>query len=116
MIEAGKILPTDVLSGPNHKVDEKVQNDGFLNHYVLNSSYENYEVVSTFGLKKRVHEIKAITEMKKIDTTSTIGESIVDSGQKTVTGISNLFLHPVDTLEGTVKGVGSVMNNLKPVG
>ena len=50
VIEAGKILPPDVLSGPNHKVDEKVQNDGFLNHYVLNSSYETYEVVSTFEL------------------------------------------------------------------
>ena len=110
VIEAGKILPRDVLSGPNHKVDEKVQNDGFLNHYVLKSSDETYEVVSTFELKKRVREIQAITEMKKIDTTSTVGKSIVDSGEKTVTGITNLFLHPVDTMEGTVKGVGSVYN------
>ena len=39
VLEAGKILSPDVLSGPNHKVEEKVQNDGFLNHYVLRSSY-----------------------------------------------------------------------------
>jgi hypothetical protein len=110
VVEAAKILPPDVLSGPNYTVDEKVQNDGFLNHYVLKSSYEDYEVVSTPLLKKRIREIKAITEMKQIDTTSTIGESIVDSGKETVTGISNLFLHPVDTVGGTVKGVGSVMN------
>ena len=110
VLEAGKILPPDVLSGPNHKVDEKVQNDGFLNHYVLNSSYETYEVVSTFELKKRVREIKAITQMKKIDTAGTVEKSVIDSGKKTVTGIKNLFLHPVDTVEGTVEGVGSVMN------
>jgi hypothetical protein len=103
MLEAVKLLPPDVLSGPNHKVDAQVQNDGFLNHYTLKSSYETYEVVSTFELKKRVHEIKTITEMKKIDTSSTVKASIVDSGEKTVTGITNLFLHPVDTTKGTVK-------------
>ena len=113
VLKASEILPADILSGSNHKVDENVQNDGFLNHYVLNSSYENYEVVSTFELKKRLQEIKAITEMKKIDTTGTVGESIVDSGQKTVTGITNLFLHPVGTIEGTVKGIGSVFNRAK---
>lgn len=110
VLEAGKILPSDVLSGPNHKVDGKVQNDGFLNHYVLKSNDETYDVVSTFELNKRVREIKAITEMKKIDTSGTVGKSVVDSGKKTVTGITNLFLHPVDTVEGTVKGVGSVYN------
>jgi hypothetical protein len=110
VLEAGKILPPEVLSGPHHKVDGKVQNDGFLNHYVLESSYENYAVVSTFELKKRVHEIKAITEMKKIDTTSTVGKSIVDSGEKTATGIVNLFSHPVDTMKGTVEGIGSVVD------
>ena len=110
LLKAGKILPRDVLSGPNHKVDGKVQNDGFLNHYVLKSSDETYEAVSTFELKKRVREIKAITEMKKIDTSGTVEKSVVDSGKKTVTGITNLFLHPVDTVEGTVKGVGSVYN------
>jgi len=66
--------------------------------------------VSTFELKKRIHEIKAITEMKKIDTSGTVEKSVVDSGKKTVTGIKNLFFHPVDTVEGTVEGVGSVMN------
>jgi hypothetical protein len=113
VLAAGKILPPDVLSGPHHKVDDKVQNDGFLNHYVLKSSYENYEVVSTFELKKRVHEIKAITEMKKIDTASTVSKSVVDSGEKTVAGISNLFLHPVDTMKGTAEGIGSVANRTK---
>ena len=37
----------------------------------------------------------------------------MDSGEKTVTGISNLFVHPVDTIEGSVKGVGSVFNRAK---
>ncbi len=113
VLEAVKILPPDVLSGSNHKVDAQVQNDGFLNHYALKSSYENYGVVSTFELKKRVHEIRIITEMKKIDTASTVGESIVDSGEKTVTGISNLFLKPVDTIEGSIKGIGSVAIRVK---
>lgn len=113
VLEAGKILPPDVLAGPHHKVEGKVQNDGFLNHYVLKSSYENYAVISTFELEKRVHEIKAITEMKKIDTASTVGKSVVDSGEKTATGIVNLFSHPVDTMKGTAEGIGSVVDRGK---
>jgi hypothetical protein len=48
--------------------------------------------------------------MKKIDTASTVGKSIVDSGEKTATGIVNLFSHPVDTMKGTVEGIGSVVD------
>ena len=110
VLEAGKILPSNLLSGPNHILDAQVQNDGFLNHYALKSPYENYDVFSTFELKKRVHEIKTITEMKKIHTTGTVKESIVDSGEKTVIGIRNLLLHPIETTQGTVKGIGSVFN------
>jgi hypothetical protein len=112
-LKAGGILPPDLLSGPKHKVEARVQNEGFLNHYVLASSYGNYNVVSTYELKKRVREIKAITQIKKIDPAGTVGESIVDSGHKTATGISNLFLHPVDTMEGTTKGIGSVYNRAR---
>ena len=113
VLEAARILPPDLLSGPNHQVEERVQNDGFLNHYVLKSSYENEDVTSTFELKKRVREIKAITEMKKIDTASTIGKSVMDSGEKTVTGIKNLFLNPRATMEGAVKGAGAVLDRAK---
>jgi len=113
VLEAQTVLAPDVIKGPNHEVDASVQNDGFLNHYVLRSIYGNYEAVSTSELKERVREIKVISEMKKIDTASTIKESVVESGQKTVAGIKNIVLHPSDTVEGAVTGLGSLFNRAK---
>jgi hypothetical protein len=113
VFDAAKILPPDLLSGPNFMVGDEVRNDGFLNHYVLKSSYEDYIAVSTFELHKRIHEIKAITEMKKIDTSSTIKASIVDSGEKAVKGVSNLILNPLNSVEGAAKGIGSVFGRVK---
>ena len=58
VLKAAEIFPPDVLSGPDHRVEATVKNDGFLNHYVLQSTYGTYEVVSGFLLKKRVHQLQ----------------------------------------------------------
>ena len=89
VLKASDILPPDVLSGPEHRVETNVKNDGFLNHYVLQSTYGTYEVVSDLLLKKRVHEIYAIKEMKKISTAGTLEDSAISSGEKTVEGLGS---------------------------
>ena len=110
VFQASKLLPPELLAGPNFKVDEKVVNDGFLNHYKIQSPFENYEAVTNFILKKRIREIAAIEAMKKIDTTDTASTSVVDSGKKTAAGVKHLFTHPKDSLEGAAKGAGSLFD------
>ena len=36
--EARAILPGDVLQGPNHRVQDRVNNDGYYNHYRITTS------------------------------------------------------------------------------
>jgi hypothetical protein len=110
VLKADTILPVDVLTGPEHRVEGRVENDGFLNHYVLKSTYGDYEVLSDFVVRKRVHEVYAIKELKKIDTSSTVAGSVVDSGKKTVAGIGRLVTAPVDTVKGAGKGVVSLFD------
>ena len=47
VLSASKILPPELLSGPNHRVQEKVTNDGFLNIYVVDSKFGSFRAVST---------------------------------------------------------------------
>ena len=47
VLSASKILPPDLLSGPNHRVEERVYNDGYLNTYRIGSKFGTFVAVST---------------------------------------------------------------------
>lgn len=108
ILKAGKILPAELLSGPNHRVDERVRNDGFLNHYNVDSEFGRFEAISTLALKKLVHEINAIAVMVKFEESKTAAKALEQSGKKTIGSIKRLFTDPSGTLEGAATGLRSL--------
>ncbi len=42
VLSASKILPPELLSGPNHRVQEKVKNDGIVNIYTIDSRFGTF--------------------------------------------------------------------------
>jgi len=70
------ILPASVLSGVNFKVEPRFENDGFLNTYIINSSYGKLRVVSTARLYKRIHEMNVINEIEKMSKTKEFAEGV----------------------------------------
>src|SRR5678809_629741 len=54
VLSASKILPPELLSGPNHRVQERVTNDGYLNTYQIDSKFGTFTAVSTAVLRKRI--------------------------------------------------------------
>ena len=85
-LRASQILPPELLRGPYHGVEEQVLNDGYLNHYTVNSKFGKYTVISTPLLRKRIHEINAIGELEKIKGTKEFIKSFKESGFKTLEG------------------------------
>jgi hypothetical protein len=63
-LSASQILPPDLLSGPNHLVEERVYNDGYLNTYRVGSKFGTFVAVSTPMLRKRISEINAMVRMQ----------------------------------------------------
>jgi len=110
ILKARSFLQPEVLKGEHFTVDDKVHNDGFLNHYSVNSSFGNFQVTSTSSLRILVREIEAIVAMKKIRTDDTAIESLKQSGKNTVTGVTNLVTDPKGTFESAAAGVGSLFN------
>ncbi len=108
---ASQILPPELLRGPNHGVEEQVLNDGYLNHYKINSKFGQYTVVSTALLRKRIHEINAIAELEKVRGTKEFMDSFKESGLKTLEGAKSLITSPIKTTMGVVGGVGAVFKN-----
>jgi len=104
-LSASKILPPDLLSGPNHRVEETVYNDGYLNRYTVLSKFGGFVAVSTPMLRKRISEINAMVRMEQIKGTKEFTSSLKEAGTDTLVGFKNLATKPVDTVKGAVSGL-----------
>ena len=98
VLQASKILPPELLAGPNHRVQERVYNDGYLNRYTVLSKFGGFVAVSTPMLRKRISEINAIVRMEQIKGTKEFVASMKEAGGDTLVGFKNLVTQPVDTV------------------
>jgi hypothetical protein len=105
-LQASKILPADLRSGANYRVDEKVSNDGYLNTYRINSKFGTFTAVSTAMLRKRIGEVNALVVMEKVKGTTEFTSALKKAGSDALGSAKNLVTHPVDTLSGAASGLG----------
>jgi hypothetical protein len=106
VLSASKVLPSELLAGPNHRVEEKVSNDGYLNTYRVGSKFGTFTAVSTAALRKRISEINALVVMEKIQGTKEFTAALKEAGTDTLAGFKNLVTSPVQTVSGAVSGLG----------
>ncbi|GFK93206.1 hypothetical protein NNJEOMEG_01037 [Fundidesulfovibrio magnetotacticus] len=107
-LSASRILPPELLSGPHHRVEEQVENDGYMNTYRVRSRYGPYRVVSTALLAVRVREFEAMAAMDKVAGGEQFGKSVLEGGESVLKGVANLVTSPVETLESAASGVGKL--------
>lgn len=104
-LSASRILPADLLTGPNHRVEERVANDGYLNTYRVASKFGIFTAVSTPMLRKRISEINAMVRMEQIKGTKEFTSSLKEAGMDTLVGFKNLVTQPVETVSGAASGL-----------
>src|SRR5262245_36234795 len=80
ILSASKILPPELVAGPNHRVEERVYNDGYLNRYTIHSKFGGFVAVSTPMLRKRIEEINAMVRMEAIQGTKEFTASLKEAG------------------------------------
>ena len=111
-LSAAALLPAEMLKGPQHRVDERVQNDGYLNHYIVHSNFGQFNATSTAKLRKRVDEVYALAAMEEVEGTDVFGEAAVKASKEAVAGVKHLVLHPVDSVKGAVSGVAKIFGRV----
>lgn len=112
VLSASKILPPELLAGPNHRVQEKVQNDGYLNIYQIDSKFGTFTAVSTAMLRKRVSEINAMVVMEKVQGSKEYIDSIKEAGLDAMNSAMSLVTSPVKTLTGAAQGLGAAFSRV----
>lgn len=104
-LSAAKILPPELLSGPNHRVQERVSNDGFLNTYTIDSKFGQFKAVSTALLRERVQEINAMAAMDKLKGTKEYGTAVKESALSAMVAAKDMVFQPVQTVKTAASGV-----------
>jgi hypothetical protein len=112
VLSASKILPPELLSGPNHRVQERVTSDGYLNTYQLDSKYGTWQVISTALLRKRIGEINAMIVMEKVQSSKEYLDSIKEGGLDAMTSAVSLMTRPVQTLTSAAQGLGAAFTRV----
>ena len=110
VLSASKILSPELLSGPNHRVQERVTNDGYLNTYQIDSKFGTFTAVSTAVLRKRIGEINAMIVMEKVQGSKEYLDSIKEGGLDAMTSAMSLITSPVKSLTGAVQGLGAAFS------
>jgi hypothetical protein len=108
VFRATELMPKGLLRGPYHVVQDRVVNDGYMNHYTLQSDFGVFQADSNAELRIRVQEIYAIVAMDEIRGTAEFAKSFKQAGANTLRTAKNVVVHPIDTLSGAASGVGRI--------
>jgi hypothetical protein len=89
-------------------VEENKQFPGFLT-FSVTSPQGSYTIHGLTNLRKCLHEIDVLEQLNSNeDTGGGIADGAVDSIKGTGTGLKNLAVHPVNSVEGIGKGIGKL--------
>ena len=75
VLSASALLPKVDLSGPYHKVNNKVTSDGYFNNYTIESKFGNETVEGQQLLEIRIGELNALAELDKMSSSKVLGNS-----------------------------------------
>lgn len=109
-LKARKVLPAELRKGEYFKVDRKVRNDGFLNTYIINSDFGDFEAYSTHMLRIRVNEISALGRLSELSRTEVFATSAIEAGLSPITAIIDFSTRPIQSVLGLPGGIARMFS------
>src|ERR1043165_6602791 len=111
-IAGAKLAPSGLLKGTGYDVAEPVRVDRFLGRFELHSPYGTFRESGVDMLAARVRELRAIAELKKVESSSAFTDALAKSASGTVKTVSSLVTDPGTTVENIAAGAGTVLGRI----
>jgi hypothetical protein len=111
-LPASKLARAGVLSGPLHKVAEPVQVEGHLGRFVIESQFGKFSVHGANMLAVRVHELRAIEELRKVQKDSAFTDALSKSAAGMAKFAGSAVSDPGKAVENVGKGVSTVFGRI----
>jgi len=103
ILSASKLLPSDLIKGPHHKVSEQVTSDGYFNNYRIDSSFGEMTVEGRQLLEIRIGEMNALAELDKLSSSSVFADAAYKAGKGIVTAPVKIVKKTAKTLSDPEK-------------
>ncbi len=112
VFRASALLPGQSLAGPNYRIEETVQNDGFMNRYTVTVAGKPYTVDGTALMRIRLSELKALEFMATVKKTDVYTKSLKKAATGPLSTAKGMVTKPIDTVKGAATGVGKFFGNI----
>ena len=109
---AADLLPANIIAGNHYRIADKVQSDGFMFTYTVDSEFGKFRATGDYALQKLLNEIQVIAALKEISRTEAFGKSIVHAAKSPLRFGGSLITDPVDTVTGIPRGLFSIFENV----
>ena len=104
-LAASEVLPAEMQRGESFVVQEQVRNDGFMNHYVVDSDYGQFQAYGNPALAKLVQEIGALDQLEEVSKSEVFRDSVKKSATGQVEAVKEFADKPVETVKGVPGGL-----------
>ena len=109
---AADLLSANIIAGNHYRIADKVQSDGFMFTYTVDSEFGKFRATGDYALQKLLNEIQVIAALKEISRTEAFGKSIVHAAKSPLRFGESLITDPVDTVTGIPRGLFSIFENV----
>jgi hypothetical protein len=112
-LSASGILAPAMLRGEHHEVAETVTSDGYMNFFIINSDYGQFEAYSELMLAVRIQEIAALAELDELSKTKVFADAVTKGAMSQVESVKEFAEKPVATMKGMPGGVKRMFKRTK---
>ena len=109
---ASEILPLQQVRSDDHVVNESVSNDGFMNHYVIETTFGNFEAEGDLQLARVIQEAHALAELDRVSTSGLYIDAAKNIVLAPVAAVTRIVEAPVETVKGIPSGVARKFRSL----
>ena len=93
-----------------YRIRSPIQTNGYLNTYVIESDFGDFEAKGQTLLNIRLKEIHALDQLRSVSKTQVFAEAVVEAGLSPVNTIIDFSKKPVATIQGIPQGIGNLFS------
>jgi hypothetical protein len=105
-------VPSELRSGPQYRIEEPVQHDGYMHTYTVESDYGVFLAHGDAMLRRLRQELTTIADLQERYATGVAADSAFKVLIEPVQTVGRLALEPKDTLVGIPRGAYRLMESV----
>lgn len=106
VLSAAELLPGIPLRGASYRVRDRVETDGYMAHFVIDSDFGTFAAVGVPQAKLRIIETEAIRKLVETSKSDLFAEGIRRSIEQPIDAVKNIVKDPVKSVKQVPKTVG----------